>query len=276
MLTSVPAAFKDSHIHAGAFQKHRQVNRNAAAAKDEHTLDRLLVGTHCLKKLSQSFWLCSDRDAVPRLEDEIAVRDADGAAALDRADEYLLLSLRGQSFKRHAVQTAALGDTESDDFEFAVRKAVHLGGRRELQNTGDLLRRDIVGVDGKAQIHNLPQGLAAVQILLVAQARDGVTRTHFAGELAGHQVCLIIARGSNEDITLANLGLTQNAGCGTASAADHGVHGVGGSFQHVGFFVDEGDIVSLPTQSPGHGKAYFSHAGDYDFHMLPPLSVKTY
>ena len=168
--------------------------------------------------------------------------------------------------ERHAIQAAVFRDAEGHDLKLGVRKALNLGRRRELEHAGDLLRRHIVRVDGKAQVHDIPQGLDALEIFLVSQAGNGVPGPHLAGKLAGHQIGLVIARCGDKDIRRVRLRLAQYAQGGAAPADAHGVHGPGGGLQRLAPQIDEGDVVPLAAETLGDGDADLARARNYNSH----------
>ena len=256
----------DGHGHARALQQQSQMFGDPTAAQENDVFHRLLVGAGGDEEFAQGSRRRGDGNPVPVFEDIIAVGNAHIPVPFGGADQHLLAKDRGELGQGDAVETAALSDTEGDDLKLTVGEGVHLGGRGKLQNPGNLLRRHVVRIDGKVEIHDIAQALQTLQILLVAQAHDGVPRTHGPGKLAGHQIGLVVAGGGDEDVSFTGLGLLQHTGCGAVAHAAQHVHGVGRGVQLVALFIDEGDVVPFPAETLGDGVAHLAGACDDDVH----------
>ena len=250
-------------------QQARQIDRDAAAAEDHHILHGPPVLAERREEAAQLAAAARDGQQIAGFQDEIAVGDDGVAPALDHADQHLGTVGRRQRSERGAVETAALAHAILHDLRAALRKGVDAHGAREAQDTRDLPRALVLGVDDEIDPQRVAQKLGLVQIFRVADAGHDLGRAQLARRDTADHVDLVELGRGDQQLGLGGSGLAQRLGVGGAALDTDDVQLVRETADGLGVALDHGQIVPLGLEHLRHGIADLPRPGNDDLHNNP-------
>ena len=208
-----------------------------------------------------------DEEAVALLQDEAAVRRYGHAPAKDGADQDPALDEVVELVEGDALEAASLRHLQLRDLHPAPGEGLPLEEAWVFQQPVDLGGGLLVRIHGEGEGEGLPHLIDLVGVVGVADAGDGVdVLIQPVGAEAAEEVDLILAGGGDEEVRVGNAGLAQDLHRGAVALDGHHVETLQSALQHLLLGVDEGQVVALAGQLPGHGGAHLAGARDEDLH----------
>ena len=87
------------------------------------------------------------------------------------------------------------------------------------------------------------------------------------GDEAGNEVNLVVVRHGGHEVTLGNSGVVEGADAGAVPLDDDRVHLLAGALRPGGIGLDDGDVGSLPEQTPAELEPDVTRTNNQDTHV---------
>ena len=165
-----------------------------------------------------------DEEAVPRLQDEAAVRRHGHAPAQHGAHQHPALDEVVELVEGHALQAASFRYLQLCDLHPAPGEGLPLEKAGVLQKPVDLGGGLLVRIHGEGEGEGLPHLIDLVGVVGVPDAGDGVdVLIQPVGAEAAEEVDLILAGGGDEEVRVGDAGLAQDLHRGAVAPDSHHV-----------------------------------------------------